>query len=115
MNLRSDKPELQYESDIERACKKLKKEAKEIRDKLKMTEEAREREYNERLAAAKIEWAREAEEQRVAEEMNRTCLESITPQFCENHGIVYTRITGNQTFKIDGAVIASLKENQYSR
>ena len=62
---------------------------------------------------AKAEWDAQKDAEittKEAEERNKSCLESITTQCHENQGVVYTPLAGNQTFKIDGAVLASLKE-----
>ena len=83
MSLRKDQPELLYESDIERTCRKLKKEAREIKEKLKMADEARQCDLEEAVAAAKARWDARLQAEisaKEAEELNRTWLESITPQ-----------------------------------
>ena len=65
MSLRKDQPHLLYDSEIERTCSRLKKEAREFKEKLKMANEKRQREIDAVVVVVRTVW--EAERRAEAE------------------------------------------------
>jgi hypothetical protein len=81
------------------------------------SKEELERAMAERLEAERARWLEEqaAEALRNEErEREKSCLDSITPQFKERRGVVYRDIGANQTFKIDASVLSSLRDIQFN-
>mgnify|MGYP003629458960 CR=1 FL=1 len=68
MSLRKDKPELQYESDIERRCRQLRKDAKEFKARLEMAEREQQEAIEAAVRAARAEWEARAQAEQAARE-----------------------------------------------
>ena len=120
MILRKHKGELLYDPEIEKTARSnLKKTRERMADDRQRTfsREELEQEMARRVEAERTRWLaeREAEAlQREQRERERSCLESITPQFKERQGVVYGNIGANQTFKIDASVLSSLRDIQFN-
>ena len=121
MSLRKHKGPLLYDSEIERTARSNRKEAKARKANEQQARMAENmitpQEMERRLAAERARWQAEQEAENLRrEELERekSCLESITPQFRQRRGVVFGDIGANQTFKIDASVLSSLRDIQFN-
>ena len=131
MRSRRQGPEINLDPEIEKTLRNIRRTTSSSRASSSMDEATRnqmreelEAEFNDQILREKARAVEDARQQWVVEEearkaeldqaeRTRSCLEAITPQFNDRRGVVYGDIARNQTFKIDGSVLQSLKETQF--
>ena len=121
MNLRKHKGPILHDPEIEKSARSNRKLAK-VRKAAERPEIMAEnmitpQELERRLAAERDRWlAEQADEalRKEALEREKSCLDSITPQFRQRRGVIYGDIGANQTFKIDASILSSLRDIQFN-